>query len=45
MIAPLIKEALEYCGVIFNPEKTQGNIIITNLKNKSIRTDKIKINL
>ena len=32
MIAPLIKEALEYCGVIIEPGKTQGNIIIKNLK-------------
>ena len=36
MIAPLIKEALEYCGVIFDPEKTQGNIIIKNLKNNQV---------
>ena len=32
IIAPLIKEALEYCGVIIEPGKTQGNIIIKNLK-------------
>ena len=31
-ISPLIKEALIYCGVIFEPKKTQGNIIIKNLK-------------
>ena len=32
IIASLIKEALEYCGVIIEPGKTQGNIIIKNLK-------------
>ena len=32
ILIPLIKEALEYCGIIFSKSKTQGNIIITNLK-------------
>ena len=32
MLIPLIKEAMEYCGIIFSKSKTQGNIIITNLK-------------
>ena len=32
-ISKLIEEALVYCGVIFEPTKTQGNIIIKNLKN------------
>lgn len=32
-ISKLIEESLIYCGVILEPEKTQGNIIIKNLKN------------
>ena len=36
LIAPLIKEVLEYCGVILEHEKTQGNIIIKNLKNNQM---------
>ena len=32
MLIPLIKEAMEYCGIIFSKSKTQGNIIISNLK-------------
>ena len=32
-ISQLIQESLVYCGVIFEPEKTEGNIIIKNLKN------------
>ena len=36
LIFPLIKEALEYCGVIFVPKKTQGSIIIKNLRNNQM---------
>ena len=32
-ISRLIEEALEYCGVIFELTKTQGNILIKNFKN------------
>ena len=35
-ISPLIKEALIYCGVIFDPEKTQGNIMVKNFKNNQM---------
>ena len=35
-ISPLIKETLVYCGVIFEPEKTQGNIIVKNFKNNQV---------
>ena len=36
LITPLIKEALEYCGIILIPSKTQGSIVIKNLKNNQI---------
>lgn len=36
ILIPLIREALEYCGIIFSKSKTQGNIIITNLKQNQI---------
>ena len=32
-ISQLIEESLVYCGVILDPAKTQGSIIIKNLKN------------
>ena len=33
---PLIKESLEYCGVIFSENKTEGNIYIKNLRKNQI---------
>ena len=35
-ILPLIKEILEYFGIIFDPKKTQGHIFIKNLKNNQM---------
>ena len=36
LIMPLIKESLEYCGVIFSENKTEGNIYIKNLRKNQI---------
>lgn len=36
LIIPLIKEALEYIGIIFSKEKTEASIYIKNLKNNQI---------
>ena len=36
LVEPFIKEAFEYCGIIFDPKKTQGSIIIKNLKNNQM---------
>ena len=36
VIKPFIKEIFEYCGIIFDPKKTQGSIIIKHLKNNQM---------
>ena len=36
LVEPFIKEAFEYCGIIFDPKKTQGSIIVKNLKNNQM---------
>ena len=36
LIIPLIKEALEYFGIIYSPDKTEGNLMIKNLRKNQI---------